>query len=132
MRYMDTTALAFLGDAIYEVYVRSHIIKKIQGGADKLHRASVSYVRADAQAYAIKKLMDGLSDIETGVVRRARNKRSMSKPKNIDPVTYKWATAFEALVGYLYLSGEIDRMEKIIEDAIRNVGHRYEEEKIQK
>ncbi len=132
IRNMNTTSLAFVGDAIYESYIRLYIIGKIQGGADRLHRATVRYVRADAQAYAIKQLMDKLSEVEQRLVKRARNKRSMTKAKNTDPITYKWATAFEALVGYLYLSGEIERMEEIIEAAIGSVGQRNDKEKSKK
>lgn len=119
--YMNTTSLAFLGDAIYEAYVREYLIKTIKAGADKLHRAAVKYVRADAQAGALKLMLGQLSEEELGLVKRARNKRNCSKPKNADPVIYKWATAFEALVGYLYLSEQKDRMEEIVHMAMESV-----------
>ncbi|GAB1476158.1 Mini-ribonuclease 3 [Bacillota bacterium] len=119
--YMNTTALAFMGDAVYETYVRAFLVASVKTGADKLHRASVQYVRAEAQAKALKALLDNLSPDELGLVKRARNKRSMTKPKNADPVLYKWATAFEALIGYLYLSGLTERMEEIIRFAMENI-----------
>ena len=119
--YMNPTALAFMGDAVYETYVRAFLVSPAKTGVDKLHQASVQYVRAEAQACIIKKLLDNLSEDELGLVKRARNKRSMTKPKNADPVLYKWATAFEALIGYLYLSGMSERMEDIIRFAIESI-----------
>ncbi len=119
--HMNTTALAFLGDAVYEIYVREHLITSIRTGADRLHRAAVKFVRAEAQAQAMKQLLDSLSEEELGLVKRARNKKISTKPKNADPVLYKWATAFEALIGYLYLSGNRSRMEEIIDAAMESV-----------
>ncbi len=116
--YMNTTVLAFLGDSVYETYVRRHVIEKGQVNADLLHRAAVRFVRADAQAYALKSMMDELSEEEQGLVKRARNKKISTKPKNADPVIYKWATAFEALIGFLYLSQDHDRMEECVARAI--------------
>lgn len=116
--YMNTTVLAFLGDSVYETYVRRHVIEKGQVNADLLHRAAVRFVRADAQAYALKSMMDELSEEEQGLVKRARNKKTSTKPKNADPVIYKWATAFEALIGFLYLSQNHDRMEECVARAV--------------
>lgn len=116
--YMNTTVLAFLGDSVYETFVRNHVIGKGQVNADLLHRAAVRFVRADAQASALKAMMDELSEEEQGLVKRARNKKISTKPKNADPVVYKWATAFEALIGFLYLSENHIRMEEIIRRAI--------------
>ncbi len=121
--YMNTTALAFLGDAVYETYVRTRLIQRLQGDADRLHKAAVKYVRAEAQAMAMKQLLPSLSEEELGLVKRARNKKISTKPKNADPVLYKWATAFEALIGYLYLAGERSRMEEIIDAAMESVKH---------
>lgn len=116
--YMNTTVLAFLGDSVYETYVRNHVIGKGQVNADLLHRAAVRFVRADAQAFALKEMMDELSEEEQSLVKRARNKKISTKPKNADPVIYKWATAFEALIGFLYLSENSVRMDEMIHRAI--------------
>jgi ribonuclease-3 family protein len=113
--------LAFLGDAVYETYIREYLINTGNLCADKLHNDAVKYVRADAQALALKGFLDQLSEDELGLVKRARNKRTMTKPKNADPVLYKWATAFEALIGYLHLSGNRERMEEIIGMAMESV-----------
>lgn len=123
--YMNTTVLAFLGDSVYETYVRSHVIGKGQVNADLLHRAAVRFVRADAQAYALKAMMDALTDEEQSLVKRARNKKISTKPKNADPVVYKWATAFEALIGFLYLSQNYGRMEEIIDKTIHLITNRH-------
>ncbi len=112
--YMNTTVLAFLGDSVYEIYIRKHVIEKGQINADILHREAVRFVRADAQAYALKEMMDELTEEERSLVKRARNKKISTKPKNADPVAYKLATAFEALIGFLYLSQSYSRMEEII------------------
>jgi ribonuclease-3 family protein len=125
--YMNTTVLAFLGDSVYETYVRSHVIAAGQVNADLLHKAAVRFVRADAQASALKELMGELTEDEQGLVKRARNKKISTKPKNADPVVYKWATAFEALIGFLYLSEDYDRMDEIIRKAIGIVEKKKEQ-----
>ena len=116
--YMNTTVLAFLGDSVYETHVRRYVIGRGQVNADLLHREAVRFVRADAQAYALKSMMDDLSEEEHNLVKRARNKKISTKPKNADTVVYKWATAFEALIGFLYLSQSYDRMEELISKTI--------------
>ena len=119
---MNTTALAFLGDAVYELSVRRRVAGR--GGsnaADKLHRAAVRYVNAAAQAKAMRGLAEKgiLSEKELDLVRKARNRKPKSVPKNTDPVDYKLATAFEALIGYHYIEGDSDRAEELAEFAIR-------------
>jgi len=116
---VNTTALAFLGDAVYEVAVRRHLLDTGQANADQLHRMAVGFVRAEGQAAALKLLMGELTADEQALVRRARNKKITSKPKNADPVTYKLATAFESLVGWLYVSGEEARLRRLVTRAIQ-------------
>ena len=126
---LNTTTLAFLGDAVYEVYVRRHVMQKNPQNTDDLHRRAVGFVRAEAQGAFIKKAAarsseeDGflLTPEELSLVKRARNRRSATKPKNADPVVYKWATAFEALIGYLYLTEQTERMEEFIDAAILEI-----------
>lgn len=116
---MNTNTLAFMGDAIYESYIRSFVISTGEVKSEKLHKEAVKFVRADAQANAISKMFDSLTLAEQNLVKRARNKKITSKPKNVDPISYKLATAFEALIGALYLSGEKARMEEILEIGIK-------------
>ena len=115
---VNTTALAYMGDAVYEVYVRRFVLERDSINVDKQNKLAVRFVRAEGQALAIKKMFDMLTEKEQLLVKRARNKKISSKPQNADPVTYKLATAFEALVGFLYLSGDTKRLEEIINQAL--------------
>ena len=118
LKQLNTTALAYMGDAVYEQFIRERILTK--GGTDvnKLHRISTMYVSAPAQAKIIKSLFVDLTEEEQKLVKRARNRKYHTKAKNADPVTYKWATALEALIGYLYLSGDKQRLAEICEKAV--------------
>ncbi|MDO4484957.1 MAG: ribonuclease III domain-containing protein [Bacillota bacterium] len=125
LKKINTTALAYMGDAVYEQAVREHILKKGLYHANNLHNSAVKYVKAQAQAVVIKTIFDELTEAEQSLVKRARNRKYTSRSRNADPVTYKWATAFEALVGYLYLeesSDSIERLQWVIERAIEIIG----------
>jgi len=125
---VNTTALAFIGDAVYEVHVRKHVLESGQVSAEKLHHMAVRYVRAEGQAAALKAIIGRLSEDEQALVKRARNRKSASKPKNADPVEYKLATAFEALVGHLYLAEDGERLDEIMRLAVAAVeGGDYEQ-----
>lgn len=115
---MNEIVLAYLGDCVYELYVRNHSVATGEPKVYKLNRMSSERSRASYQAAVIRKIEPGLTETEAGIVRRARNKKITSKPKNADPMDYKNATAFEALVGYLYLIGQTERMEAIIRLAL--------------
>ena len=117
----NSIALAFLGDAVYERFIRERIVRHGSVGADKMHREAVRYVKAAAQEHALRAMADSLTEDEADVVRRARNHKITSKPKNADPLTYKMATAFEALLGYLYLDGQDERLAEIMERAAKIV-----------
>ncbi len=128
---LNTVALAFMGDAVYERYVREYVIAKGIRHADELHKAAVGYVRAESQAYAARVLMESvLTDGETAILKRARNrkntasKRAKAGKNGSDPMNDKLATAFEALIGYLYLAGEKERLEELMNIAIRAVEDR--------
>ncbi len=118
-RTYNSIALAFMGDAVYERFIRERILRGGTAGADKMHQAAVHYVKAAAQEQCLRAMLDDLNETEADVVRRARNHKITSKPKNADPVTYKMATAFEALLGYLYLSGQEERLTELMERAAR-------------
>jgi ribonuclease-3 family protein len=118
---VNTTTLAFIGDAVYEVYAREFVLESGQVNADKLHQMAVQYVRAEGQAAALRRIFDILPEEEQSLVKRARNRKPASKPKNVDPVTYKLATAFEALVGYHYLTGNKERVSEIIHFAFEAI-----------
>ncbi len=111
-------ALAFIGDAVYELFVRERLFDSYRKKRpDLMHRSAVAYVKAPAQCEAVKRLIacELLSEEELALVKRARNHRVATKAKNASMVEYKWATAFEALIGYLYLSGQKERLKEIME-----------------
>ena len=113
---MNTVTLAFLGDAFYELSVRRRLAEGgVAQAADRLHLAAVRYVRAASQAEALRGLVaqGALTGEELEVVRKARNRKPKSVPKNSDPLEYKFATAFEALLGYHYIEGRTDRAEAL-------------------
>ena len=118
VKKINTTALAYLGDAVYEVAIRKYIMETGQYNADRLHKIAVRYVRAEGQAEAIKKILEELTEEEQALVRRARNRKITSMPRNVSPITYKWATGFEAFVGYLHLTEQQERLDWFIERAI--------------
>ncbi|PLS15521.1 ribonuclease III [Bacillus sp. M6-12] len=120
-KVLNSLALAYMGDAVYETYIRHHLLQKGRVKPNLLHKEATNFVSAKAQSKAIHYLLDNgdLSEEEKAVVRRGRNAKSGTVPKNTDVQTYRYGTAFEALMGYLYLSGRIGRMETIIEASIR-------------
>lgn len=118
---MNTQALAFVGDAAYELLIRKNIISRGFADGDTLHRAAVKYVKASAQALVIKTIITTLPEQEQTLVKRARNRKTRTKPKNADAIEYKWATALEALMGFYYLTGQMDNIVKTVEKAIEIV-----------
>ena len=108
--------LAYLGDALYDLYVREHLIAR-GGRVRALHRDAVHLVCAHAQSEALQRVEDLLTEAEADVVRRARNARQ-TPPRNADAGEYHRATALEALVGYLYVTGSRDRMNAILSAAL--------------
>lgn len=108
--------LAYLGDSIYETYIRKYLIDKGISKVKELQSESIKYVSAKGQANYLKEMIDNnfFSEEELNIITRARNHKSNHKPKNCDIITYKNATGFEALIGYLYLEEKIDRIEEII------------------
>lgn len=126
IKQINTTALAYLGDAVYEVEIRRRMMLAGSENVDRLHQLVVRFVRAEGQAYAIKQLITELTEEELAIVKRARNRKIVSKPKNLDPVIYKLATAFEALIGYLYLMEDRDRLESLISRSMELIEKRVE------
>lgn len=112
---INVISLAYLGDSVYEVYIRRMLINKGYVKVDDMQKKAVKYVSAKGQVEILNKLMDNniLSDIELDIVRRGRNYKRSIHPKNTDIVTYKSSTGFEALIGYLYLS-DISRLKEIL------------------
>ena len=120
-KLLSPNTMAYVGDAVYELYVRVRLAEKYRSNVKFLHKKSVTYVSAHAQSMVLKELEHMLNDDEKDIVRRARNTRTTSMPKNADLIEYKYATAFEALIGYLYLSGQEQRLEEIFRETERIV-----------
>ena len=118
---LNPLVLAYIGDAVYELYVRIHISKNGALKTNALHKASIGFVCAKAQAGILDKIEESLTEEELNIVRRGRNANSNTIPKNASVADYKKATAFEALIGYLFLKNNINRLEEIIDIAIKNV-----------
>jgi len=109
---------AYVGDSVYEVFIRTHLVETTKLKPHKLHIEAIKYVKAKAQAEMLEKLQDILTDKEKEIVRRTRNTENHHVPKNADPTDYMYATAFEGLIGYLYLSGQTERLKEILNKCI--------------
>ena len=120
---LNANILAYIGDAIYDLHIREKIVAKGTSDVSKAHRIAIRYVSCDGQSYAARQLMKSgfLTEDEIVILKRARNHRTMSRPKNADPRDYKVATGFEALIGYLHLTGSDDRVREIVDEAVRLV-----------
>ena len=110
---LSALALAFVGDSVFDLFIRTMLVgsgKKVKD----LHREAVGYVKASAQAAILKRLEPELTPKERHVVRNARNTKVNTVPKHADIMDYHYSTAFEALLGYLYLSGQNERLNEIL------------------
>lgn len=120
-KQLNSLALAYMGDAIYEVYIRRHLLASGKTKPNRLHLQATTFVSAKAQARILKHLVDTeyLNETELRVMKRGRNAKSGTIPKNTDVQTYRHSTAFEAVIGYLYLAKEMERLEGIIKFSIQ-------------
>lgn len=118
LKNMNILVLAYMGDAVYETAVREKLVRNGQAKTDALHRKAVKYVSAAGQAKGILAVKHMLTEEETGIFMRGRNHKPVSRPRNQRPVDYKNATGLEALLGYLYLKGEKERLEEIVNAVI--------------
>jgi ribonuclease-3 family protein len=113
-RALNPLTLAFIGDAVYEVFVRNYLIDKNRDmHVNKLHKNAVSFVKAHAQNEFIKNMQSYLSEDEISIFKRGRNAKSGSTPKNASVQEYRMATGFEALIGFLYLTDEKKRLNEV-------------------
>ena len=118
-REVNVKTLAYIGDVVYELYIREHVISNSREQVNKLHKKTIKYVSAKAQARIVAAMDNELSDEEKDIIRRGRNAEANTVPKNTDVVTYKIATGFESLIGFLYLEKRIERLEYIIDKSIK-------------
>jgi len=109
---MSGLTLAFVGDGVWHALVRAWLTRTRKGTVQTLHREAVGYVKASAQAAALSMIQDKLTEEEADILRRGRNAQG-NAPKNVDVQTYRLATGFEALIGYLYLTGREERLSEL-------------------
>lgn len=118
-KLLNPLQLALIGDGVYEVFVRNYILSTdSQLSAHKIHKRTITYVKAKSQAHIIHELEEELKEDELYIYKRGRNAKSATVPKNADVRDYRMATGFEALVGYLYLSGNKERLNYIFNRSI--------------
>ena len=113
LQTISTLGLAYIGDGIYELLVRTWLVSHGQVKAGEMHKAAVSYVKASAQAAAVKILQEHLNEEEQAIYKRGRNAKVGSVPKGASIADYHAATGLEALFGHLYLSGQMQRIETL-------------------
>lgn len=122
VRAYSPLTLAYIGDAIYELVVRSVVVERANRSANDLHKRSVKYVKAEAQAKMIMALQEILTEEEMAVYKRGRNAKSYTVAKNASMSDYRKATGFEALMGFLYLTNQNGRMLFLIKQGIELAG----------
>ncbi len=110
---------AYVGDSVYELFVRTKLTNNSNAKPHKLHIESIKYVKAKAQADILKSIMDNLTEEEKDIVRRGRNTENHHVAKNSNVADYSQSTAFEALIGYLYLTKQDERLEEILNMCIK-------------
>lgn len=118
IRTYSPLTLAYIGDAIYELVVRTIVVERSNTSANNLHKKAICYVNATAQARMIEALQADLSEEERTIYKRGRNAKSYTTAKNASVIDYRKATGFEALCGYLYLTGKQERMLSLIKKAV--------------
>lgn len=111
---------AYVGDCVYELYIRTNLVNKTNLKPHKLHIETIKHVKAKAQAKLLEQLQGVLTEEEKNIVRRGRNAESHHLPKNANVQEYRYATAFEALIGYLYLTKKTKRLKEILDSLALN------------
>ena len=118
-RLLSPLQLALVGDGVYELFIRNSILSKnLELSAHKMHVKAIGYVKAKSQSIIMHEIEDKLTENESYIFKRGRNTKSATVPKNADVRDYRMATGFEALVGYLYLIGDTERLEFIFNTAL--------------
>ena len=122
VRAYSPLTLAYIGDAIYDLVIRSVVVERANRSANDLHKKTVRYVKAETQSAMIMALLEELTEEELAVYKRGRNAKSHTMAKNASMSAYRKATGFEALMGYLYLMEETDRLLYLVKKGIELVG----------
>lgn len=122
VRAYSPLTLAYIGDAIYELVIRSVVVERANRSANDLHKKTVKYVSAPVQSAMIQALLEELTDDEEAVYKRGRNAKSYTTAKNASVSDYRKATGFESLIGFLYLTEQTDRLLYLIHRGIELAG----------
>ncbi len=122
VRAYSPLTLAYIGDAVYEMVIRTVIVERANKAANELHKKAVKYVQAATQSVMIMALQDILTEDELAVFKRGRNAKSNTSAKNASITDYRKATGFEALIGFLYLMDDMDRVLFLVKEGIARVG----------
>ncbi len=115
VKLMPPLTWAYIGDCVYELYIRTKLVNETKLKPHELHVKAIGYVKAKAQAERLKSIYDELTEEEKDIVRRGRNAENHHLPKNANVQEYMYSTAFEALIGYLYLTKQNERLKEILE-----------------
>ena len=115
---LSPLTLAFVGDTVFDLFVREMLVCQANRSVNKLHKCATEYVKASAQSEIINRLMPYLTERETAIFKRGRNAHTRHKTKNASECDYHMATGFEAVFGYLYLSGDIERLRELFSIAV--------------
>lgn len=118
-------ALAYVGDTIFDLYLRTQLVSRTDLPPKELHQHASRYANAAAQAAMIKNIEHMLTEEEHAVFRRGRNAKSYTVPKHAKLMDYRYATGFEALLGYIYLSGHEERLVELIKAAVSSIGEEF-------
>ena len=121
-RTYSPLVLAYIGDAVYELLIRTKVINHGSMQVNKMHKKSASLVKAETQANIIKAIQDDLTEEELAIYKRGRNAKSATTAKHATMMDYRMATGFEALVGYLHLQAQHDRLLELIRDGLEKIG----------
>ena len=118
---LNALVLAYLGDSIYEIYIRKYLVSKGIAKVKDLQKESIKYVSASSQANFLKEMMDNnyFNNEELKIIMNARNHKNNHKPRNCDIITYKYATGLEALIGYFYFENKKNRIDDIMKYILR-------------
>ena len=119
--------LAYIGDAIYEIVVRTILVDQANRQVNKIHRAASELVKAHTQAELVFLIMDELTEEERTIYKRGRNAKAVTRAKNASMSDYRTATGFEALMGWLYLTKQSDRMLFLIKEGLKQFNNKKEE-----
>ncbi|MBQ7956122.1 MAG: ribonuclease III [Lachnospiraceae bacterium] len=122
VRAYSPLTLAYIGDAVYDLIIRTVVVERANRAANELHKRTTKYVKAEAQAEMIEALLTELSEEEMAVYKRGRNAKSYTMAKNATMSDYRKATGMEALIGYLYLQNRMDRVLELVRLGIEKTG----------